>query len=461
MFEIENISHACLKYKCNDLVLMTDPWIVDEPIKSDVVYKFPPQKVSAYEACEAVDYVYISHTHEDHFHIPSVLHFHKDTRFLVSDYDFAPAQCGRERVLVDTLVGLGFSNVIILKAWTWVSLSDSVRVCLIPSAKSRNMDWENSGLAVEVGGHLSLNMNDNVVDDALCREISEFFGSVDIYFIQTAGLSTFPACFNMSEEEKKHALDSKTNDFSLHDRVIDFIKPCFLIPYAGDFGWFGEFAELTFNSRQTPMPLLNHLEQRGDVHTELFEPGSVIKIENGTTNFKHADLIDWSDPQKFYLTVKLRYQKWFSDIDSRYLGERLPDYRTVIDAYFADLSDWHDSSGPVTTFDAEMVYRIYDDDGDEILWHVEAIRAMPLSITRIEKIPASTPQVHNIALRYFIPVLDGRYMISEIQWRTKITQREKSENSRLLIFFINYYLDKGNRTPQFLMRELIRLGSVL
>ena len=46
---IENISHACIKYHFKNFCILTDPWIMDLPIKSYMVYKFPEQKRKKYK----------------------------------------------------------------------------------------------------------------------------------------------------------------------------------------------------------------------------------------------------------------------------------------------------------------------------------------------------------------------------------------------------------------------------
>jgi hypothetical protein len=459
MHSIENISHACLKYRCNDATLLTDPWIVDEPIKSKVVYKFPPQLSSPDEVCDDVDFVYISHTHEDHFHIPSILHLPKSVKFLISDYSFAPHQCERNLLLFKTLKHFGYTNIHILQPWEWFEISDNFRVCLIPSAFSRFMDWENSGLAVDMEGHISLNMNDNMVDRDLCLKIAEFFPKINIYFIQTAGLSTFPACFDMSDEEKAAALDSKTNNFTMHDLVIDLLQPEFLIPYAGDFGWFGDFSDLTFNSRQTPLPLLNYIENKGLAKTSIFEPGDKIFANESHTEVKAQKKIDWDNPKAAYENAKKNYVKYFSKEDQKFNGSLLADYKDEIDSYFGDISDWHKAFGPVTNFSASMVYRIHDAE-TEVLWLVEAETHKRLKLTKVSEVGDDIPQVHNIRLCDFLSVLAGDYMMSEIQWRTKISQRIQCDGSVLLIFFINYYFDKANRTPQYLVNELYRSKAI-
>jgi hypothetical protein len=459
MNSIENISHACLKYRCDSVTLLTDPWIVDEPIKSKVIYKFPPQLLSPEDACSGVDFVYISHTHEDHFHIPSILHLPKSVKFLVSDYSFAPHQCERNLLLIKTLNHFGYKNIHILQPWEWFEISETFRVCLIPSASSRFMDWENTGLAVDMGGHVSLNMNDNVVDRDLCLQIAELLPKINIYFIQTAGLSTFPACFDLSDEEKAAALNGKTNNFSMHDLVIDLLQPEFLVPYAGDFGWFGEFSDLTFNSRQTPLPLLKYIESKGLVKTTIFEPGDTIFANEHNTEVRTLGNIDWNDPATAYKKAEKKYAKFFTKEDQKFRESSLADHSDSIDDYFRDIGDWHKNFGPTTNFSASMTYRIYDSEG-EILWLVTANNGQRLELKKVNRVDDDTPQVHNIRVCDFLSVLTGDYMMSEIQWRTKISQRIKCDSSVLLIFFINYYFDKANRTPQYRVTELCQSKPV-
>ena len=59
---IENISHACIKYHFKNFCILTDPWIMDLPIKSYMVYKFPEQKKNIKKIISNVKYCYISHT---------------------------------------------------------------------------------------------------------------------------------------------------------------------------------------------------------------------------------------------------------------------------------------------------------------------------------------------------------------------------------------------------------------
>ena len=454
---IELISHACLKYNFKGFSLLTDPWITDDPIKSKVIYKFPPQKKSEKEALDGVEYVFVSHTHEDHFHLPSIQLISRDVKILISNFSFAPHQQSRNLVLLDTLKGQGFTNVQVLRPWEWIRLKHDVDVCLIPSAKSRDMDWENSGLAIRSDGHVSLCMNDNMVDELLATQIKKFFGFVDTYFVQTAGLSTYPACFVMPEEEKEIELKAKVENYDLHQLIIDNISPKFLIPYAGDFGWFGKYAAHTFHSRSSPIGLLGFLKSVGQ-KTALFEPGDmVICADSGSIKFEKDGHIPWDNIDLFYDQVAKKYKSSVDKWDNRDEDVVIGNYREHIDTYFRDLARYHQESGPICNFNASLTYKISDTRGESHCWSVKALNGHTLKLQSGEINLRKCHQIHHIELVDFISILKGEFMISEIQWRTKIEQNGYCEASVLLIFFINYYLDKGNRCPEYLLRRLYKI----
>ena len=57
-----------------------------------------------------------------------------------------------------------------------LKISDEVSLTLIPSAKTRYFDWENSGLAISFKKQVVLNMNDNVADKELLKKNSDKIG---------------------------------------------------------------------------------------------------------------------------------------------------------------------------------------------------------------------------------------------------------------------------------------------
>src|SRR3990167_6376921 len=84
--EITYISHACIKIKGEFGCLITDPWILNEPIYALTTWKFPAAIVHPKEVVKNVNYLYISHAHEDHLHVPSLCYFSRNVTIILPEF---------------------------------------------------------------------------------------------------------------------------------------------------------------------------------------------------------------------------------------------------------------------------------------------------------------------------------------------------------------------------------------
>ena len=75
--QITYVSHACVRVDGAFGSLLTDPWILNEPVFDFSTWKFPAAVIPP-ERLTDVDMLYISHAHEDHFHVPSLNEFPRD-----------------------------------------------------------------------------------------------------------------------------------------------------------------------------------------------------------------------------------------------------------------------------------------------------------------------------------------------------------------------------------------------
>ena len=107
--EVKFVSHACLRYETSEVVLITDPWITDDPIYCDSIYKFPRQKITMDDAINDVNWVFISHTHEDHFHPESLKLFNKKIPIIIPKFEWCKHT--RRNLLKDSLISMGFKNI--------------------------------------------------------------------------------------------------------------------------------------------------------------------------------------------------------------------------------------------------------------------------------------------------------------------------------------------------------------
>ena len=210
-------------------------------------------------------------------------------------------------------------------------------VQMIPSAPSRSFDWENSGLAVCAYGRTILNMNDNVADEQLCQDIINEIGKVDVYFVQSASVTTFPSCFKMTDDEKNRIVRSKVENYNYQDIVINEIKPEYLIPYAGDLGWFGEQEQFNYWSRSTPVELVNYIKSKG-LKSCIFESEDKFVVTTDNIKTYNNSKNNWNDYDK----VIKNNSEYYSDIvkknESRVSQSFIPDFSSHLYNYIESIN---------------------------------------------------------------------------------------------------------------------------
>ena len=285
--DVQFITHATLKIRGAFGTLLCDPWFLNEPVYNLSTWKYPAARVAPEDVVRDIDYLFITHTHEDHFHIPSINHIDRNVSVLLPAYDEHPSLRAHtsERVMRE----LGFHNIRRLKSWETCHLGGVTPLTRIPSAVERDHDWENSGFVIESPDCVLLNMNDNVNDVALCREIREKWPEIDIAFIQSGGVTEFPGCFRMSEAEmRKHASERKTG-FADQRRTLDHIRPKRVAPFAGDFCWLDEkYFHYNWANRTTPSLFEQMMDNDyGDSECELVQlyPGDTWNVAGGIKRF--------------------------------------------------------------------------------------------------------------------------------------------------------------------------------
>ncbi|MEL6189551.1 MAG: MBL fold metallo-hydrolase, partial [Myxococcota bacterium] len=229
MLEVEFISHATLKIRGEFGTLLCDPWFLNEPVYNLSTWKFPAATIPPNQVAEGVDYLYITHSHEDHFHLPSLDYIDRDVQVLLPAYDDHPSL--RAYTVETVLRGMGFANIRRIRSWETVTLGETP-LTVIPAADSRDHDWENSGFLLEHHDSTLLNMNDNVNDEKLCREIHERWPSIDIAFVQSGGVTMYPGCFKMSEAEMRKVATERKLAFREQRRLIELLQPRYVAPFA-------------------------------------------------------------------------------------------------------------------------------------------------------------------------------------------------------------------------------------
>lgn len=142
-------------------VLATDPWLEGRCYFGSWALE---RRLTDAERATVLqsDYLWISHGHPDHFHVPSLLNLPRDKKILLPDH-YAPD-------IKKFLEGQGFP-VEVLRYKQWRQISPQVRcMCL----DNENQD---AILLIETGNNLIVNLNDS----PLCGEASFIAGLVRKY----------------------------------------------------------------------------------------------------------------------------------------------------------------------------------------------------------------------------------------------------------------------------------------
>jgi hypothetical protein len=163
---IRLISHASVLLEADGIVLLTDPWQFGTAFNDSWRLRIPPHDLEPY--LQTVDYLWISHEHPDHFHIPTLRSMpqgFKDKVTVLFQKTFDADK------MVRALMRLGFAKVVLLRHREFFSLGNGAEAYLY---QSRHMD---SALAVRTAdGTVALNLNDLPLTDLDCRTLRRDLG---------------------------------------------------------------------------------------------------------------------------------------------------------------------------------------------------------------------------------------------------------------------------------------------
>jgi hypothetical protein len=264
MIRTQFLGHACLRFSGAKGALICDPWLATVPIYGNTAVKYPFLPQEQLPSALDVSHIYISHHHEDHFHVPSLDLFARDTAVLIPAFEYVSHP--RARSMRRTLERMGFTRVIPLESWESIDidLGEPLNLTLIPSAQSRWHDWENSGLILKCAAWTALNLNDNLVDDVLLDQIEARAGRPDAVFVQGFPSTEFPGSFDFSVQEKIRIGRQKRGNVDQADLVIRRLVPRSVTPIACDIAWHRrQDAYRNYSDKPTPSRFGPILEKRG------------------------------------------------------------------------------------------------------------------------------------------------------------------------------------------------------
>lgn len=440
--KVTYVSHACLRIDGEFGSLLCDPWFLNEPVYNYALWKFPPAVLPPEVLLKDLDYLYITHSHEDHFHIPSIDWIPRDIQVLLPEYSNHP--CLRAQLVERVMREMGFYRIKKIQPWETYLLGEKTPFTVVPSAKSRSHDWENSGFVIDHPGARLINMNDNCDDEELCSEIHERWPTFDIGFIQTSSATVFPACYRMSPEMKEEAARNKSETFTLQKRLIEMLYLQRIVPFAGDFGWYDDrYFNHNWQGRSTPKVLENWIRKNyPDREVTTMYPSDTWSMDTEVVR-RHPE-IDWGRYLDFVKICKQKFKKkvdhynaWIDGSDRRDLQNRLRSYTDNINknicqdginfrARFRVMVEGENSN-------FNFVLKANPEDGFAIDWEDKC----------------QVDQSIYVPERLWAAILEGKIMWAMYQWTTEIKEHVpyRLDLGRFW-YWLEYNIDLGNKNTQ-------------
>lgn len=195
------ISHASVLIEANGMGILTDPWQAGTAFNDSWKLLIEPDELAP--LLDRIDYLWISHEHPDHFHIPTLKGLPEAFRQRVTV--LFQRSSDHEKMVAAFTNMLGFPKVVLLPHRAWVRLDDEVEVYCY---QSRQID---SALAVRAGGATLLDLNDceaSAQDLALLRRD---LGAVDVLLNQFS-IAGFDGVEARLPEQAAGILDNMVRD---------------------------------------------------------------------------------------------------------------------------------------------------------------------------------------------------------------------------------------------------------
>lgn len=309
--EVQLISHASVLIR-SDVTIWTDPWLFGKAFNNS--WSLFPEAVFDASLYDGIDYIFISHEHPDHFHIPTLRSMPDDFKRRVTIL----FQHNNSDKMPDALNRFGFPNVKLLPHRETFSLTEKTRVYCYQAG---TMD---SLLGVMFDGKTLLNVNDCEINSKDCRRISSDIGKVDTLLNQfsIAGYSGYadrqkhlpPQAHKILEKMLANHIDLEA------DETIPFAS--FIYFSSEDNRYINQFAN-------KPRDAYDYFTQQSKKMTVLY-PGEIYKLggEHDTATslagydevYRRTDQLEYDDEQR---ATKEQINEAFIKL-STHIRERYP-----------------------------------------------------------------------------------------------------------------------------------------
>ncbi len=231
--KITNIGGATAILEHEGKRMLFDPWM-NEGILHGSWFHFPPLRMGIQDLGH-LDYIYISHIHEDHCAAGTIKHLNKDAEIIVMHRE------PRIRNFVLKFLkshGFQFKRIHLVCPNTPLEIAPGLTADMVEAPADNEYNYlVDSGLVLKWDGFVLYNANDCPPSREGLEYIKKVYGKVDLALLPYSGGSGYPGCYsNLSHEEKlkekKRIFDMGMKMFTDAAQALD---PKRIMPFADQY----------------------------------------------------------------------------------------------------------------------------------------------------------------------------------------------------------------------------------
>ena len=218
--KVKFLGQACTLIETKNERIIVDPWIVG-PCNVNTWYTLRRKAAKKSDIPTDVDYIYISHQHEDHFQEETLKEFNKDVPIYICKFP-------TDR-FYNAIVNLGFKNVNELQSWNPEKLSDDLE---ITSVKNPDLMFEDSALLIKSKEGTVFCQTDCKMDFDSLKKVNA--AKPDIGFFMYSVANWYPIVYRYPKEKKNSIVKKrKANKINGFVNYVNVVKPKYAMAYAG------------------------------------------------------------------------------------------------------------------------------------------------------------------------------------------------------------------------------------
>ncbi len=318
--QVTFLGHACILVEMAGASILMDPWLVG-PSEANAWWHAPAAAVLP-EELGRIDYILISHVHDDHFHLQTLKRLPKSATPVIP--------YGLDPWMRDTLREMGFARVLELEHGVSYRLPEGIEVKNFQRGRIDSLYW------LRARGETVLNLNDCPVTESWLREWLRSHPRPDIALGAFSYASPYPVCYDVPGWDKERicarSAERIAKQFADH---MGLLQPRYAVPFATQYAFL--LPQQAWMNRYTPTPVqaLKTLAARQPgVRGVLLNPGDRLSVADGPLSGGRA--FNWAQREDEFAFLASSFSR---GIAAALDGELAPpaDFFERFSAYFERL----------------------------------------------------------------------------------------------------------------------------